>query len=108
MLGSCTPEVLLSFRSHYLPRSRTGWMAVLAFLGLMALAQPPIVFWMDIRFGSVLGSGHAVPLRLPRRRLFRADRGPALGRPERGVVIPRRSPGDGFAMGCDAWRGSGT
>jgi len=28
-------------------------MAVLAFLGLMALAQPPIVFWMDIRFGSV-------------------------------------------------------
>lgn len=57
VLGRCTPEVLLSFRSHYLPRSRTGWIAVLAFLGLMALVQPPIVFWMDTRFGSgwVLG-----------------------------------------------------
>ena len=40
-LGRCTPEVPLSFRSHYLPRSRTGWIAVLAFLGLMALVQPP-------------------------------------------------------------------
>ena len=47
----------MSFRSHYLPRSRTGWTVVLAFLGLMALAQPPIVFWVDVRFGSawVLG-----------------------------------------------------
>ena len=43
----------MSFRSHYLPRSRTGWTAVLAFLGLMALAQPLIVFWVDARFGSV-------------------------------------------------------
>ena len=51
---SCWPtsEVPLSFRSHYLPRSRTGWIAVLAFLGLMALVQPPIVFWVDTRFGS--------------------------------------------------------
>ena len=32
----------MSFRSHYLPRSHQGWIAVLAFLGLMALAQPPI------------------------------------------------------------------
>jgi len=56
-LGRCTPEVPLSFRSHYLPRSRTGWIAVLAFLGLMALAQPPIVFWVDTHLGSgwVLG-----------------------------------------------------
>ena len=30
--------------SHFVPRSRRGWIAVLAFLGLMALAQPPIVF----------------------------------------------------------------
>ncbi len=44
--------VALSFRSHYLPRSRTGWIAVLAFLGLMALVQPPIVFWVDTHFGS--------------------------------------------------------
>ncbi len=52
-----TSEVALSFRSHYLPRSRPGWTAVLAFLGLMALVQPPIVFWVDTRFGSgwVLG-----------------------------------------------------
>ena len=46
-------EVRLSFRSHYLPRSRTGWTAVLIFLGLMALVQPPLVFWVDIRFGSL-------------------------------------------------------
>ena len=47
----------MSFRSHYLPRSRRGWVAVLAFLGLMALAQPPIVFWVDAGLGStsVLG-----------------------------------------------------
>ena len=42
----------VSFRSHYLPRSRNGWIAVLAFLGLMALVQPPIVFWVDTRFGA--------------------------------------------------------
>jgi hypothetical protein len=29
--------------SHYRPRSRNGWIAVIAFLGLLALAQPPIV-----------------------------------------------------------------
>ncbi len=32
-----------SVRSHYLPRSREGRLAVVAFLVLMALAQPPIV-----------------------------------------------------------------
>ncbi len=47
----------MTFRSHYLPRSRAGWIAVLAFLGLMALVQPPLVFWVDTRFGAtwVLG-----------------------------------------------------
>ena len=47
----------MSFHSHYLPRSRTGWIGVLTFLGLMALVQPPIVFWVDTHFGSawVLG-----------------------------------------------------
>lgn len=30
-------------QSHFVPRSRDGWIAVIAFLGLMALAQPPVV-----------------------------------------------------------------
>lgn len=30
-------------RSHYLPRTRAGWVAVVAFCGLMLLAQPPVV-----------------------------------------------------------------
>ena len=30
-------------RSHFLPRSREGWIAVIAFLALSALAQPPVV-----------------------------------------------------------------
>ncbi|HEY5622429.1 MAG TPA: hypothetical protein VIV14_01625 [Gammaproteobacteria bacterium] len=30
-------------RSHYIPRTRNGWIAVVAFLGLFALTQPPIV-----------------------------------------------------------------
>ena len=30
------------YRSHFVPRSRAGWIAVLCFVGLMALAQPPI------------------------------------------------------------------
>ena len=47
-----TLEVPLNFRSHYLPRSRPGWISLLGFLGLMALAQPPIVFWVDARFGA--------------------------------------------------------
>lgn len=29
--------------SHFMPRSRDGWIAVVAFLALMALAQPPVV-----------------------------------------------------------------
>ena len=29
--------------SHYRPRSRHGWLAVLAFLGLLVLTQPPFV-----------------------------------------------------------------
>ncbi len=29
--------------SHYRPRSRRGWLAVVAFLGLLALTQPPFV-----------------------------------------------------------------
>jgi hypothetical protein len=30
------------YRSHLLPRTRDGWIAVVAFLGLLALAMPPV------------------------------------------------------------------
>jgi hypothetical protein len=33
-----------SYRSHYLPRSRAGWIVLVLFVALMALAQPPIVY----------------------------------------------------------------
>jgi len=31
------------FRSHLLPRTRDGWVAVLLFLGLFAMVEPPFV-----------------------------------------------------------------
>ena len=31
------------FRSHLVPRTRDGWIAVLLFLGLFALVEPPFV-----------------------------------------------------------------
>jgi hypothetical protein len=31
------------YRSHLLPRTREGWIALVLFLGLMAMAQPPVV-----------------------------------------------------------------
>ena len=31
------------FRSHLLPRTRDGWVAVLLFLGLFLLVEPPFV-----------------------------------------------------------------
>lgn len=34
-----------------MPRSTTGWVTTIAFLALMALVQPPIVFWVDERLG---------------------------------------------------------
>jgi hypothetical protein len=30
-------------QSHFRPRSRDGWIAIVAFVGLMLLAQPPFV-----------------------------------------------------------------
>jgi len=30
------------YRSHLIPRTRDGWIAVVAFLGLLALAMPPV------------------------------------------------------------------
>ena len=32
-----------AFRSHLLPRTRAGWIAVLLFLGLFVLVEPPFV-----------------------------------------------------------------
>jgi len=32
------------YASHYLPRTRAGRIAILAFLALLLLAEPPIVF----------------------------------------------------------------
>ena len=31
------------FRSHLIPRTRDGWIALLLFLGLFALVEPPFV-----------------------------------------------------------------
>jgi hypothetical protein len=33
-----------SYRSHYLPRTRAGRVAVAVFIGLFLFAQPPLVF----------------------------------------------------------------
>jgi len=32
-----------AYRSHYRPRTRDGWIAVVLFLALFALTQPPFV-----------------------------------------------------------------
>ena len=32
------------FRSHFLPRTRGGWFALILFLGLFALVEPPLVY----------------------------------------------------------------
>lgn len=37
------------YRSHYLPRTRDGWIAVVAFLALFAFVQPPLVFLLGNR-----------------------------------------------------------
>lgn len=47
----------MSFRSHYVPRTAAGWVSLFAFLGLMALAQPPIVFWVDRAFAGTFVLG---------------------------------------------------
>jgi hypothetical protein len=36
-------------RSHYRPRTRRGWIAVLSFLVLLAFSQPPLVFLLANR-----------------------------------------------------------
>jgi len=44
-------------RNHYIPRTADGWIATISFLVLMALAQPPVVFWAEerMRSGWVIG-----------------------------------------------------
>ena len=37
------------FRSHYRPRTREGWIAVVAFALLFLFAQPPLVFVLGNR-----------------------------------------------------------
>lgn len=32
------------YRSHFLPRTRNGWIAVILFCGLFALTQPPLLY----------------------------------------------------------------
>ena len=34
------------FRSHYLPRTRDGWIATVAFLALFALCMPPVTHFV--------------------------------------------------------------
>lgn len=36
-------------RSHWWPRTTTGRVVVVAFLGALALAQPPVVWWVANR-----------------------------------------------------------
>ena len=38
-----TDDSYPSYRSHYRPRTRAGWLAVVLFLALLSLAEPPIV-----------------------------------------------------------------
>jgi hypothetical protein len=43
--GMLTPR----YRSHYLPRTREGWIGVVLFLLLLALAEPPLVYVLGNR-----------------------------------------------------------
>ena len=45
-----------NYRSHYRPRTRDGWIAVVLFLTLFALTQPPFVYLVANRIAPwVLG-----------------------------------------------------
>ena len=51
-----TPNGRGQFRSHFLPRTRAGWVAVVLFLGLFALVEPPFVHsWANRTEPWVLG-----------------------------------------------------
>jgi choline-glycine betaine transporter len=38
-----TDDSYPDYPSHYRPRTRAGWIALVVFLALMSLAEPPIV-----------------------------------------------------------------
>jgi hypothetical protein len=38
------PDAGPEFRSHYLPRTRNGWVAVIFFLFFLLLVEPPLVY----------------------------------------------------------------
>jgi ABC-type transport system involved in cytochrome c biogenesis permease subunit len=42
-------------RSHYVPRTSAGRLAVCAFLALFAFTQPPLVFWLANRVEPWVG-----------------------------------------------------
>ena len=42
------------YRSHLIPRTRDGWIAVVAFLGLLALAMPPVTHELINRLEPVV------------------------------------------------------
>ena len=43
------------FRSHYLPRTGPGRLAVGLFVALFAFTQPPLVFWIANRIEPWIG-----------------------------------------------------
>jgi len=44
-----------TFRSHYIPRTRAGRIAVLGFLAIFAFTQPPLVYWIGNRVEPWIG-----------------------------------------------------
>lgn len=42
------------YRSHLIPRTRDGWISVVAFLGLLALAMPPFTYVFLNRVNPVI------------------------------------------------------
>ena len=44
-----------SVRSHYIPRTRAGRIAVVGFLAIFAFTQPPLVFWIGNRIEPWVG-----------------------------------------------------
>jgi len=44
-----------SFRSHYLPRTRAGRIAVFGFVAIFAFTEPPLVYWIGNRVEPWIG-----------------------------------------------------
>jgi hypothetical protein len=43
------PDTPPRFRSHFIPRTRRGWISVVSFLVLFAFTQPPLVYLIGNR-----------------------------------------------------------